>query len=100
MIYFLAMREHLTGIQALLDSTGGRLAAEVRPVAYERLLGRMTKAFWWRRAKESYWSLARHGWSPRRREVPPALGSLAARLTRYAGAQWALPLGTYIWLLS
>ena len=85
MIYFLAMREYLSGIRALLDTTGGRLAADVRPVAYERLLGRMTKDFWWRRAEESYWILARHGWSPRRREVPRALGSLRewrARLRR------------------
>jgi hypothetical protein len=94
--HFLAKCEHLTGIQKLLDSAGGRLAADVHPVAYERLLGRMTKDFWWRRAKESYWTLARHGWSPRRREVPPALGSLAARLGRYTSARWALPLGTYI----
>ena len=96
MIYFLAMREYLSGIRALLDTTGGRLVADVRPVAYERLLGRMTKDFWWRRAKESYWILARHGWSPRRREVPRALGSLAARLGRYASARWGLPIGTYI----
>src|SRR2546422_2776890 len=95
-IYFLAMREYLSGIRALLDTTGGRLVADVRPVAYERLLGRMTKDFWWRRAKESYWILARHGWSPRRREVPRALGSLAARLGRYASARGGLPIGTHI----
>jgi hypothetical protein len=93
--YFLAKCRHLTGIQTLLDLAEG-LAADVRPVAYERLLGRMTKDFWWRRAKESYWTLARHRWSPRRREVPPALRSLASHLGRYASAGGALPLGSYV----
>jgi hypothetical protein len=94
-IQFIAMRENLVGIRALLDATGGRLAS-VRPVAYERVLSRMTKSFWFDRAKESYWRLAGAAWPECRHELPSMLGSLAVRVARFARARSEFPRGVYI----
>jgi hypothetical protein len=95
-IYFLALREYLDTITAFLEMTGGMLGSRVRPLAYERVLGRMTVDFWWRRAKEAYWVLANASRRRSRHDWCRALGPLAERLLRCAWARHGFPRGTYV----
>lgn len=96
MIYFLAKRDGLWGIRMYLKVAGGSLARRVRPVPYERLLGRMNKAYWWARAKESWWEMADDSFAPFTRDGLRISAGLAWRLARTLRAGRALPRGTYV----
>ena len=96
MIYFLAKRDGLWGIRTYLEVAGQTLARRVRPVPYETLLGRMSKAYWWARAKESWWKMSHDSFAPLTGDGLRTSATLVWRLGRSLRAWRALPRGTYV----
>lgn len=93
-IHLLATRGHLTAA-AQLETMAPWLKGRVIPVAYERLFGAMTPAYWWSRAKESYWELQGGRW------WPPGAGTarvatILVRLYRHLRAPRQATPGAYI----
>ncbi|MGH7264503.1 MAG: hypothetical protein ACREMB_06550 [Candidatus Rokuibacteriota bacterium] len=94
-IHLLATRGHLSAARQL-EAVAPRLAGRVIPLDYERLFDAMTPAYWWSRAKESYWEIANHGWWPPRTETARVAVTVGVRLYRYLRAPRRAKPGTYI----
>lgn len=96
MIYFLAKREHLFTIRNYLRLVRGPLAGRVVPVAYETLLTRMTRDYWWQSVRGPWRQFRRKPW----RSFTPdgvRLGvTFAHRLYRAMSAGRVRAAGTYI----
>ncbi len=99
MIFFLAKRDGLWQIRSYLRVAGKTLAGRVSPIPYETLLGRMTRDFWWARAKETWWRLSYNSCSVFTRDARDGIWQvelLASRLLKWLWANRTLPRGAYM----
>ena len=96
MIYFLAKRDGLWGIRVYLRVAGKTLAGRVSPIPYETLLERMTRDFWWARAKETWWRMSSDSFPLLSRDGIWKAERLAWRLLKWLRATRTLPRGAYV----
>jgi hypothetical protein len=93
-IYVLATRGYLSAahqIQSLVPSLAGR----VIPTPYDTLLRRMTRAYWKRQARESYWGVRTNRWSSTWEGLHAAV-TLGVQLVRFLCCPGRPKSGTYV----
>jgi len=97
LLFFLTKRGHTGGIGRYLGSPIGRqYARQVIPLTYEKLFAGMTKEYWWKEARKSWWEIQG------RSERPFGIGNLqagrilAAQLYKWFFSRRKLPRGVYV----
>jgi hypothetical protein len=93
-IHLLATRDQRIAVEQI-ESVVPRLTGRLVPIGYDALFRQMTPAYWWYQVKESYWDIAKHGWSSPR-EILHGAGSLSVHGLRYLQAPRRPDPGAYI----
>ena len=83
-------------VKRYLAVEGQALAGRVKPMSYERLLGRMVEAYWWACAKDSWWKMSQDSFALLTEDGLWTSAALVGNLVRSFGARRTLPAGTYI----
>jgi hypothetical protein len=93
-IHLLATRDHRAVVKQIESVVPG-LAGRLVPIGYDMLFRQMTPAYWWHRVKESYWGIAKSGWSSPR-EVLHGAGTASVHYLRFLQAPRRPDPGVYI----